>query len=57
MIFECLTNNKKSNNWISKKEAITVVETGRWYVIVVDMKNKKYLRQKYHQISFRQMVY
>jgi hypothetical protein len=56
-IFEYLIGNKTSNEWISKKEAITLAETGILHAIVVHVKNKKYLRPKYHQTSFRQMVY
>ncbi len=55
-ISEYLVGNKEVKEWISKKDAIVLAEAGMLYATVVHVKNKKYLRPKYHQTSFRQMV-
>jgi len=56
VIFEFLIGNKSSNMWISKKEAITLAEAGILYATVVHTKGEPYLRPKFHQPSFKQLV-
>lgn len=56
VIFEFLIGSADGSKWIPKKEAIVLAEAGFLYAIVVHTKGESYLRPKFHQKSFRQMV-
>ncbi len=56
IISEFLVGNSMSNEWVSKKDAIVLAEAGRLYATVVHTKGSSYLRPKFHQSSFRQLV-
>ena len=55
-ISEFLVGSLSQSEWIPKKDAIVLAESGLLYAIVVHAKNGSYLRPKFHQMSFRQMV-
>lgn len=55
-ISEFLVGNTVESEWVSKKDAIALAETGLLYAIVVHTKGEPYLRPKFHQTSFKQMI-
>lgn len=56
VIFEFLIANSDSKEWISKKEAVALAKAGQLYATVVHTKGEPYLRPKFHQTSFKQMI-
>ena len=56
VIFEFLIGDSRTSNGFLRKEAIALAEQGELYAIVVHTKGEPYLRPKFHQTSFRQMI-
>lgn len=56
IITEFLVGNSASSKWVLKKEAISLTEAGFLYATVVHTKGEPYLRPKFHQLSFKQMI-
>jgi hypothetical protein len=56
VIFEFLIGDSTGSQWVLKKEAITLAEAGILYATVVHTKGESYLRPKFHQTSFRNMI-
>lgn len=55
-ISEFLIGDSTGSEWVSKKDAIALAEAGLLYAIVVHTKGESYLRPKFHQISFKQLI-
>ena len=56
VIFEFLIGNSKGHEWVSKKEAIALVQAGLLWAVVVHTKKESYLKPKSHQTSFKLMT-
>jgi hypothetical protein len=56
IVSEFLIGNSNVSEWISKKDAIALAQTGVLYAIVVHAKSGDYLRPKFHQVPFSQMI-
>lgn len=56
VFFEFLIANTDGKEWVFKKEAITLAEEGRLYATVVHTKGEPYLRPKFHQKSFKELI-
>lgn len=56
VVSEFLVGNSNGKEWISKKDAIVFAQAGILYATVVHAKSGDYLRPKFHQQSFRNMV-
>jgi hypothetical protein len=48
--------NSSSSEWIGKKEVIALAQDGVLYATVVHAESGDYLRPKFHQSSFSQMI-
>lgn len=55
-ISEFLLVNSTGSEWVSKKNAIALAESGYLYAIVVHTRGESYLRPKFHQTSFKKMI-
>lgn len=55
-ILEFLVGHSIIKEWISKKAAILLAESGLLYAIVVHIKGETYLRPKFHQTPFKQLI-
>lgn len=55
-ISEFLVGNSSGSEWILKKDAIALAEAGQLFAVVVHTKGESYLRPKFHQTSFKQMI-
>lgn len=56
VISEFLVGNSSGKEWISKKGAIALAEAGLLWAIVVHTKKEAYLRPRFHQLSFKQLI-
>ncbi|OGN54086.1 MAG: hypothetical protein A2098_02815 [Chlamydiae bacterium GWF2_49_8] len=56
VIFEFLIESVNNSKWVAKKEAIALTEAGELYAIVVHAQKESYLRPKFHQPPFSQMI-
>lgn len=57
VISEFLVENASGSEWISKKDAIVLAQSGVLYATVIRAKSGVYLRPRSHQKSFGNMVY
>jgi hypothetical protein len=56
VVSEFLVGNSSDSEWICKKEAIALAQAGVLYATVVHAGSGDYLRPKFHQSSFSQMI-
>jgi hypothetical protein len=56
IIFEFLIGDSDGDVWVSKQEAVVLVEDGRLHAVIVHGKNGTYLRPKYHRTRFKDMI-
>lgn len=56
IISEFLVGNIASSDWIVKKDAIILTEAGFLHAILIRTKGEPYLRPKFHQTPFKQLI-
>lgn len=55
IISELFVGDSITNSWISKREAIDLVEAGKLHAVVVRSKSCIYLRPEYHHAPFKEL--
>ena len=56
ILSEFLVGNSLGRNWIPKKKAVDLALSGLLYAIVVHTKGDPYIRPRFHQTAFKQMI-